>query len=82
MQKETFVVEGMACESCVNKIKNNMASIEGADVVGFDVAEGSIEVAFDETKTTLAELKTAVQASGYAIVEEEKKSSCSCCSSD
>ncbi len=82
MQKEIVAVEGMTCESCVNKIKKSVACIEGVEVVDFDLNKGSIEVAFDETKTTLAELKTAVRASGYGIIEEKKKSSCSCCNSD
>lgn len=85
MKKEMLVVEGMTCGSCANKIKESVSTIEGVEVIDLNVETGLVEVTFDETKTTLEEVKTSVRESGYPVIEKETKSSgnsCSCCSVD
>ncbi|HLR10570.1 MAG TPA: heavy-metal-associated domain-containing protein [Sporosarcina sp.] len=82
MAKERFVVEGMTCNGCANKIKQHVECIESANVVNVNIEAGSIEVTFDEARTTSEEVKMAIHHAGYPVIEEtvKTKSSCQCCS--
>ncbi len=40
MAKERFVVEGMTCNGCANKIKQHVECIESANVVNVNIEAG------------------------------------------
>ena len=76
----------MTCEVCANKIKKSVSQVEGAELISFDISAGEIEITFDETLTSLEEVKTLINESGYPIIDEDKRlnqpsSKSSCCKS-
>ena len=86
MLNKKFVVQGMTCEGCVNKIKKSVSQVEGAELISFDIPAGEVEINFDETLTSLEEVKTSINESGYLIIDEDTQlnqssSKSSCCKS-
>ena len=60
----TYTVEGMTCNSCVNKVTNAVTGVEGVLDVDVDVSDGTLEVSghIDD-----AAIRAAVIEAGYAI---------------
>ena len=86
MLSEKFVVQGMTCEGCANKIKKSVSQVEGAELISFDIPAGEVEIKFDERLTSLEEVKTSISESGYPIIDEDTganplNSKSSCCKS-
>jgi len=60
----TYTVEGMTCNSCVNKVTNAVTGLEGVVDVDVDVSVGTLEVSghIDD-----AAIRAAVAEVGYQI---------------
>jgi copper chaperone len=60
----TYTVEGMTCNSCVNKVTNAVTGLEGVVDVDVDVSVGTLEVSghIDD-----AAIRAAVAEAGYQI---------------
>jgi len=60
----TYTVEGMTCNSCVNKVTNAVTGVEGVLDVDVDVSDGTLEVSghIDD-----AAIRDAVAQAGYKI---------------
>ena len=60
----TYTVEGMTCNSCVNKVTNAVSGIEGVNDVDVDVSNGTLEISghIDD-----AAIRQAVAQAGYKI---------------
>ncbi len=65
-------VEGMTCEGCENAIKAGVESLDGIDVVESSHEEGWTKVKFDQSLTSMEEIKGKITDTGY-VVEGEKK---------
>lgn len=67
MENVTLKVKGMSCGHCVNSIEGalNQIGVEGKVIL----AEGKVEVKFDETKLKFSDIKEAIENQGYDIVE-------------
>ena len=60
----TYTVQGMTCNSCVNKVTNAVTGIEGVLDVDVDVSVGTLQVSghIDD-----AAIREAVAKAGYTI---------------
>lgn len=65
MQK-TFVVTGMTCEHCENRVTREVTDIPGVSNAVADAAAGSLLVTADENVTDAA-IAEAVDEAGYSL---------------
>lgn len=55
-------VRGMHCQHCVDAVRASIGELPGIDV--FDVAVGVIELTFDETRISKADIFAAIRKAG------------------
>lgn len=67
MQEAKIKIDGMSCQHCVMRVKKSLDAISG--VTGSDVSVGSAIVKFDETKTSLSAIESAIEKAGYKAVK-------------
>lgn len=67
MQTAELNLPNMTCESCAQKIENAVKHA-GVDNIKFDFKARNMTVEFDEEKTSLNQIKSAVKNSGYEVV--------------
>ncbi len=61
----TLTIGGMSCQHCVAAVKRSIDSIEGVEST--DIAVGSANVSYDESKTSKEAIIDAVTKGGYTI---------------
>src|SRR6266508_1265878 len=61
-----FPVEGMTCASCVNRIERYLRKVDGVVEANVNLATESASVRFDPARVDLDDLRSAVEAAGYA----------------
>lgn len=66
MKMETLKVEGMSCQHCVHSVEGAVKKLGAAGKV--DLAGHSVTVEYDESKTSLAAIKEAIEDQGYDVV--------------
>ncbi len=72
--KKIFPVTGMTCASCAASVESTLAYQKGVLKSAVNFADNSALVEYDEALTKPAELKKAVQSTGYDIDISENKS--------
>ncbi|WP_461073159.1 mercuric transport protein MerTP [Spirosoma horti] len=60
-------IKGMSCEGCEHHIKQEVTKIKGVSAVDVSYQKGAATVKFDSKKTSLADIKKAVDATGYKV---------------
>lgn len=73
MTKETFDVTGMSCSACSARVEKAVGKLVGSDNVSVNLLTNSMQVHFDETTITSAQIVDAVINAGYGA--SPKKSS-------
>ncbi|WNC14289.1 copper ion binding protein [Brevibacillus brevis] len=66
MKQVTLQVEGMSCQHCVISIEGALKEIGATGKV--DLSGNSVDVAYDENRLTLAEIKEAIEEQGYDVL--------------
>ncbi|CAM4438448.1 copper ion binding protein [Paenibacillus tarimensis] len=66
MMTQTLSVQGMSCQHCVNSIENALKEIGAEGKV--NLSSGTVEVAYDESKLSLDQIKETIEEQGYDIV--------------
>ena len=67
----TFTVEPkLHCQSCENKVKNNIRFEDGVLNVLPSVKKQTIVIKYDDTKTDVAKLTQALKKIGYTATEQ------------
>jgi mercuric ion transport protein len=67
-QKVAYVtIKGMSCESCEHHIKKEVAKLKGVSAVDVSYQKGAATVKFDSKKTSIDDIKKAVDATGYKV---------------
>lgn len=61
---EVFQVAGMGCNSCVNAVKNAVATLDPAARVEVELASGKVEVTSQQPRTALA---AVIADAGYEV---------------
>jgi copper chaperone len=65
MEKTTIHITGMACGGCSSTIATALRAISGVIEAEVSHTEGTAEVSFNPAKVQVAQLKAAIDASGY-----------------
>lgn len=70
MKDEILKIEGMSCAACVRAVEKAVKKVDGVEGAGVNFATEKLTVSFDQSKTTLSEIKTAVEKAGYKALGE------------
>lgn len=65
MATATITVKGMTCGGCVNSVTKALNGVEGVQEINVSLEGSNATVKYDESKTTVTALKTAVEDAGY-----------------
>lgn len=68
--KATFVLDGMTCGSCSEKVTTTLNKTAGVFLSAVDYQSGRVEIAFDSKKTDVAKLEQILVDTGYKITEK------------
>lgn len=69
-QKTAYVtIRGMTCTGCEQHVKQEISKVKGISEVTVSYEKGNATVKYDEKKTSLAEIKKAVNSTGYKAVD-------------
>jgi len=60
-------IKGMSCEGCEHHIKQEVTKIKGVSAVDVSYQKGAATVKYDSKKTSLADIKKAVDGTGYKV---------------
>lgn len=66
MEREHYIVEGLASEFVKTQVKNALEEIEGVNQVCVDLGRGSVEVIYNEPATP-QEIKDCIKSTGHNI---------------
>ncbi|GAA0382386.1 copper chaperone CopZ [Bacillus horti] len=69
MHKETLKVSGMSCGHCVSAIEGSVGELDGVKLVKVKLDDGSVDVEFDSSKVSLAQIKETIDEEGYDIAD-------------
>ncbi|KMY34472.1 MULTISPECIES: copper chaperone CopZ [Lysinibacillus] len=67
MQNVTLNVQGMSCGHCVNSVEKSVGALTGVEQVKVNLADGLVDVAFDETQVSLDQIKETIDDQGYDV---------------
>ena len=67
MQNITLNVQGMSCGHCVKSVEGSVGALAGVDQVIVNLAEGLVDVAFDEAQVSLEQIKETIDDQGFDI---------------
>ncbi|WP_313892181.1 copper chaperone CopZ [Psychrobacillus sp.] len=67
MQNVTLNVQGMSCGHCVKAVEGGVGELAGVNEVKVNLAEGLVEIAFDEAKVSLDQIKETIEEQGYEV---------------
>lgn len=68
MQNITLNVQGMSCGHCVKAVEGSVGQLAGVDKVKVNLDNAQVEIAFDETKVSLEQIKETIDDQGYDVV--------------
>ena len=63
--KQNFNITGMTCAACSAHVENAVKKLDGVTAVSVSLLTNSMAVEFDENKTSVKAIVSAVQKSGY-----------------
>ena len=64
MEREDYIVDGLANENMKTQVKNALKKIDGVSKVCVDVSRGSVEVIYNEPATQ-EQIKSCMENTGY-----------------
>ena len=67
MESKVLNVEGMSCDHCVKSISSALSAINGVNDVKVDLAQKTVSVVFEPSKTGLDKIKDAIADQGYEV---------------
>ena len=68
----TIPVEGMTCASCVARVEKALKKVDGVIVANVNLATENVALSFDDQKTDLRKLASAVEDAGYKLIVPEE----------
>lgn len=71
IEKVILPIQGMTCASCVEKVERALSSTAGVVHTSVNFATEKATVEYISGQATIAELKKAVEAAGYKVLEVE-----------
>ncbi|HVA99426.1 MAG TPA: mercuric transport protein MerTP [Bacteroidia bacterium] len=73
IQKATFDISGMGCTDCEREINYQVNNLSGVLNIKTSYENRNAIVEFDSTKTSITEIKKAINATGYKVTGEVAK---------
>lgn len=70
MENKTFIVEGMTCSACSNRVEKLVGKLEGIDKASVNFATEKLTVSMDENIVNYEKIKSVVEKAGYKLVDE------------
>ena len=71
---QTFALEGMTCASCAQTIEKAVGKLSGVDKASVNLATEKMQVSYNPSEVSVADVTGAVSNSGYAAVLETTES--------
>ena len=68
IEKYTIIVEGMSCGHCKNAVEQAVGSLPGVLSAEVDLVIKTLIVEVDNSKTTLDQIKAAVDEEGFTVI--------------
>jgi Cu+-exporting ATPase len=69
MKKIVFEISGMHCTNCAGTIEKSVRKVKGVRAAAVNFAADSAQIEFDDKRTSVDEIKKAVQDAGYEAEE-------------
>jgi len=73
LEKTTFGVGGMTCASCVANVEKALAKVPGVISASVNLASEKATVQYVRGETGMADLRSAVEAAGYSVLDEQRE---------
>ncbi|PZX03996.1 copper chaperone [Psychrobacillus insolitus] len=67
MENVLLNVSGMSCGHCVSAVEGSVGKLNGVNQVKVHLESGKVDVAFNQEKVTLEEIKEAIDDQGYDV---------------
>jgi len=67
MTEKMLDVEGMSCAHCKAAVEDELRALPGIEKADADIARGTVEVRYDESKVGTEDLKRAIEEAGYTV---------------
>ena len=68
MQQAVLRVEGMSCNHCKQAVETAVQKLTGLTKAEVDLAAKTLKVEFDGEKTSMQEIRHAVEETGFEVV--------------
>jgi len=69
MIEKMLNVPGMSCGHCKAAVEGELNALRGMEKANADVATGTVEVYYDESKVGTEDLKSAIEEAGYTVAD-------------
>ena len=69
MRTETLKVTGMSCGGCAINVCGALKAVEGVNDAHVSLENKQATVDFDESRTSVEQLKSAIRHAGYGVEE-------------
>jgi len=69
VQTITLDIKGMTCTGCETTVKNAASSVDGVLEAEASYDTGQAIIKYDQSKTTLQDIKAAINATGFTVRE-------------
>ncbi len=70
--KENFNVLNMSCAACVARVEKSVGKLNGVKKVSVNLLQNSMQVEYDDKKTTPNDIIRAVESAGYLATKKEQ----------
>ncbi len=70
MNSKTLHIQGMTCASCANAVERVVRKVPGVAEASVNLATEKLSVLFDETKSHLQDIRSAIEKAGYTALEQ------------
>ncbi|MCM3388903.1 copper chaperone CopZ [Ureibacillus chungkukjangi] len=67
MENVTLNVKGMSCGHCVKAVEGSVGALAGVEQVDVNLEAGKVNVAYNDQKVSLSQIKEAIDDQGYDV---------------
>ncbi|EHJ08588.1 copper chaperone CopZ [Staphylococcus simiae] len=68
MAQDILKVEGMSCAHCKSAVESALTELNGVDSAQVNLEQGNVEVQYDDSQVSTAQMKDAIEDQGYDVV--------------
>ena len=72
MSTKIFRVGGMTCAACVGRVEGALKAVDGVQSAVANIGNNTATVVYDESRTTEAQLASAIVEAGYQVISENR----------